>query len=332
MSEMGLGSDGYFRVQKETTYGTGVTGSMTLLPVMEGTDFIHTVQNIENANLIASRVKQAPDLGRKVTSGNFPMNMHPSLVGTLWNFLFGAASSAAVGDNAVVHTWLQDLTNSRDGSIFTSQFARGAELAEQYVSCMITKIIIEANNEGNSMVTCECIAKDRETDKPRITSFSFPTLVPYKFCHLVVSEDSLGAIEVDNMTLEIDMNYDLERYKLGDCTPKRVESLGIPIVTMNLTLDADQQYIDAAIAHTAYSFTLTWTGTDSAGTTPTVYSQVIELPGCRINPETSVPLTMERLKMELEIDCGYGGVSTGSGTDAVMYEFRTTDTTATYTA
>jgi len=333
MGDMGLGVDGYLRTQKEAAYGTPVVAAMVLLPVKEGADINHNVANIEQANLISSRVKQDPCFGRKTTIGSVPIDMHPSLIGELWNYLFGAASSVAVGDNAYTHTWIQDLTAEQDGSIFTIQFAKGSELAEQYVSCQINKISIEANNEGNSMVTFELIAKDRTTDVARITSFSYPALCPFRFSQLVISEAGLGALEVDNMTLEIDMNYDVERYKLGDATPKRVKFNGIPTVMMNLTLDADQQFSDAAIAHTEYDFTLVWTSSENAGTTPTKYSQTIELPGCRINPDSAAsPFTPERLKMELEIDCGYGGVSTGSGTDPVMFEFRIVDDTTAYTA
>ena len=331
MGEMGLGADSYLRVQKETTYGTGVTGAMTLLPVKEGTDLIHNVQNIENANLISSRTKQAPDLGRKVSSGSIIMDMHPSLMGTLFNFIFGAASSAAGVSSTYIHTWLQELTAIRDGAIFTTMLRRGTELEEQFTSCMVSKFIIEANNEGNTLITCEVFAKDRATDKPVITSFSYPSLIPFKFCHLVVSEAGLGTIYPDNVTLEIDMNYDLERFKMGDCTPQRPLFKGIPMVNMKMTVDADQQFIDAAIAHTAYDFTLTWTNTELAGGA-VPYSLVFELPACRINPETSVPLSPERLKMDLELDCSYGGATTGSGADSVQFEARVYDATATYTA
>ena len=333
MAEMGLGADGYLRVQKESVYGTGVTSAMTLLPIKPGTILNATDANIEQGNVIASRLKQAPELGRKLITGNIIMDMHPSLIGLIYNFMFGAAGGTTDNaDGSYSHYWLQDLSAERDGSIFTTQLAQGSELADQFVSGMISKITIESDNEGLVQLTAEVIYKDYSTDIARISSFSYPALVPLKFDQIAITEAGLGAITAEALTIEIDLNYDTERFKLGDDTVNRVVFNGIPQVTMTMTIDADQQFLDAARVHTAYDFTVTLTGSDNAGTTPTKYSTAFEFPGCRLNPELATEQTQERLKMDLEFDCSYGGTSTNSGADSVQFEVRVTDTESSYTA
>ena len=59
MAAMGLGQDGYLRVQKQVAYGTPITTSMTDIPALDGTFLHKVVSNIEQANLISSRLKQA---------------------------------------------------------------------------------------------------------------------------------------------------------------------------------------------------------------------------------------------------------------------------------
>jgi len=330
---MKLGTDGYCRVQKETTYGTADTSAMTLLPILEGTEIKATRAMIENKGILGSRINPAPELGRTLADGKLLIDAHPGLIGNIYNFMFGAATSTAVGDGAYNHYWLQDLTNERDGSIFTLELAQGSELADQYVSCVANKLIITADTENLVKYEIDFVAKTWATDVARISSFSYPTLIPYNFGHFTISEAGLGTLSnIESLSLEIDLNMDIERYKLGDVTRKRAVFNGRPIVSLKLTVDGDQQWIDAARAHTAYDFTITLTGTDEAGTTPTYYSTAIELPGCRLNPETLAPTTHERIKMDLEFDCSYGGTTTNGGSNNYMWEVRLTDTATAYTA
>lgn len=330
MAVMGLGTEGYTRVQKETTYGSPLTNTMTDLAVKPGTIANIVIENIENDNIIGTRLRQAPNIGRTICSGSLILNLNPATIGTLLNYAFGAASSAGIGP--YTHTWLQEITSVQtDGAIFTLQHAQGSELANQLTSCMIHKINIESDNQGNVLLTAEFIAKTYITNVARQTSWSFSAILPYNFSNVVITEAGLGTILTEAMSIEIDLGLDIERWKLGDATPNRVVFNKIPTATMKLTIDADQQFNDAAWAHTVYDFTITMTSTEIAGGS-TPYSFVLEFPGCRLNPETSAENTLERLKHELELICEYGGTTTGSAATNVMWEARVVDATATYTA
>ncbi|MFW9821371.1 MAG: phage tail tube protein [Candidatus Thorarchaeota archaeon] len=334
-TEMKWGADGYSRVQKQSVYGTAVTGAMSTVPIRGGAIRSIIVQMIENANIIAQRYRQLPNKGRKVNNFSLPMSIYPDDIGMWMNFFLGAATSAAVGDGAYNHYWLQELSAERDGSIFTYDFAQGAELEEQLIGCMINKIIINSDNEGNVTFTVEGVAKDYATDKARITSFAYSSKIPYAFKHVSITENGLGDISasIESINLEIDLAHDVEKFRLGDDTIKRMVFNGIPIITMDLTVDAEQQWIDAARAYTDYDFTVAFTSTENAGTTPTVFSFAIEMPRCRLNPELAHPEeSMERLKHDLSFIADYGGTTTNSGTDNVAFEIRVTDDTATYTA
>lgn len=335
MADMILGTEGYARFQKEADYGTGVTSAMTLLPILPGTEIIATRELVPNEGIMTSRMNPAPELGKKLVKGNILMDGHPGLIGPFMNFMFGAASnSSAEGDGAYNHYWLPNLTAERIGVIFTLQMAQGNELADQFVSCMIHKMTISINNEGFVKYNFEFTGYDWTTNVARITSFTYPALIPFNFGHCTVSEATYGTLTgIDQLEIVIDLNMEIDRFKLGSLSPARHTYMGRSKPVLTMTLDANQQWIDDARAHTSRDFIITLTGdTDQAGSTPTYYSTAIEFPGCRLNPETIAPNVNERIKMDLEFDCSYGGVPTNGGSTSYMYEIRVTDAAASYTA
>ena len=332
MALIGIGANGYCRVTKEAIYGTPVVSSFTDLPIKPGTALMIAKANIENDIVIGNRLKPAPNTGRTMCNGELIVDINPATIGKLLNYAFGLSTDTTVGDGAYTHYWLQELTADVDGAIFTLEQAQGVEPANQLTSCMIHKIAIEVDNEKNAQITLSYIAKTYATDVTRATSWSYSAILPYNFSNVTVTEAGLGAMLVDNLSIEIDLGLDIERWKLGDATVKRVLFKKIPQANMTLGLDADQQFNDAAWAHTSYAFTVTFTSTENAGSTPTVYSFALQFPGCRLNPETAVENATERLKHELELDCSYGGLTTNSGAVNVQFEARCTDATAAYSA
>ncbi len=334
MTATGLGADGYFRWQKEVTYGTPLIAAPTLLPVKGDTLIKNVAENIENANIISSRLLQAPNSGRQLNSGPLVLDLHPTLLGEVLNHAFGAAVSAANG-TAFDHTWIQQLTGERIATSFTCEQALGGDLADQFAGCMITSLTFEGDNTGNVQVTGTVVAQSVIEDVARISSFSFPTQIPYNFAFGVLNIDPSGVSpfnqDMNSFTLTLDMGYNPERFKFGSANIKQLTFQTIPIVTFSCNIDADQQFMDYARAHTPADLTLTFTSPEEAAS-GTVFATVFELPGCRLAPETEIPNGSERASMDLEWQCGYGGTTTGSGGNSVQFEVMHTDATATYTA
>ena len=148
MTISGLGQDSYVRIQKEVTYGTGITNSMTDLPCLSGSSFDAINENIENANMINSRVMQAPDQGRGIVRFAMQLNLPYSLLGELVNLFLGASADATVVDSTYTHTFLTPITGSSIGKSFTMQVAKGSATAEQYVGCVIDAFKITADSQG----------------------------------------------------------------------------------------------------------------------------------------------------------------------------------------
>ena len=105
MSGLGIGQDGYGRFQK-STYGTPATNSMTEIPLLESSQVSAMVQQIENKNIMFSRVRQLPNAGRNKVSGNIDLHGYPSLLGKFFNLLFGTSTD---GLEAMVPTSIHSL-------------------------------------------------------------------------------------------------------------------------------------------------------------------------------------------------------------------------------
>jgi hypothetical protein len=98
---------------------------------------------------------------------------------------------------------------------------------------------------------------------------------------------------------------------------------------LTANIDADKQFLNAARAQTTYDLLLTITSTEyAAGTTP--YLLAVEIPRALLKADTEISGANDTLSMDVEFDCGYGGVTTGSGATLVMAEVRVRDAVATY--
>lgn len=336
MANNGIGQDGYMQYQKETTFNTAATASMTQLPIAPDSKISGKVMQIENNIQVGQRFKQDPDAGREMCAGSFGMDAHPALIGGILNMFLGASDGDTDNaDGTYTHYWLQPLSGERVGTSFTLEQALGSDLAERITGCTIHALHIEGDNEGNLKVMCDVVGKEYTADITRITSFSYPSQIPYNFSNVVlnINPDGVGAfdVNVNSFTLDIDLNYDIERYKTGADSILQPVFNGVPIVNFSCELDADPQYVDYARAITSAALTATITSTENAsGSTP--WSTVVELPRAYLSQDTEIANGQERLTMSLDWDCSYGATSTNSGSDSVMFEIRHTDTTSTYTA
>lgn len=327
MAVSGIGQDGYVRIQKETTWGTAVTSSMTLLPVLPGSTFETVDMNIDNENIISSRVKQTPNRGRQTVKFSLKMNLPFTLVGALMNLLLGTSTNS--GASAYVHTWLMPITGLRVGKSFTMEVAKGGDTAEQFEGCVFTSLKIAGDNVGQIIVTLDGIGETFSENVARISSFSYPTTIPGNFSMAVLTVNS-SALSINSFEILMDLNYDLENFKLGSRFIQNPVFKGIPILTLKCNTDADRQFPVAAHAHTYYTTnSLVITSTEIAAAA-TAYKFELEIPKMKLAPETSIPVDNDRLVMDLDFDCGFGGTTTGSSSSVVMGEVRVTDATATY--
>lgn len=334
MARTGIGQDGYFRVQKETTYGTALTNSMTLWPVKPESLIKSMRERIENANIISSRLKQNPNLGREVATFEVPLDVPPTLIGQIFQFFLGASTNAGPSDSTYTHTWLLPITGSSVGYSFTAQQALGSDLADTYAGARIHQIMFSGDSQGNILTTLigTCEGVDAQ-GVSRITSFSYPSAIPFNFSmfnlNIDPADDSAFDQLCNSFELTINLGLDENRFKMGSYQQKTPLINTIPSVTLKVNIDADKQFVNAARAHTTYDFVLTITSTEYAGGT-TPYKLEVEIPKARLNPDTTIANANDTLTMDLEFDCGYGGTTTGSSGSSVMAEFRVVDATASY--
>jgi len=333
MAVAGLGQDGYVRIQKEVTWGTALTNSMTFLPILPGAEFTMEVSDIENKNIIASRLKQLPNQGRRNVKFKMSMNLHFTLVGAVMNLLLGASSDSNRTDSTYVHTFLTPITGQRVGKAFTMQVAFGGDTAVQFAGCVFNSIKISGDNQGQIILEMEGAAKLYTTGVARETSFSYPTAVPANFSMVNLNIDPADASAFDQVIYSfefgIELGLDLEDFALGSAYMQNPVFNTIPSVMLKANVAADKQFREAAQAHTLYDHILTITSTQyAAGTT---FSKVeVEIPKAKLSPSTSIPFDNDRLKMDVEFDCSFGGSTTGSGSTSVHAEVRVTDAVAAY--
>jgi len=334
MTRTGIGQDGYFRLQKEVAFGTDIVTSMTDIPLKEGLTKGFS-EMIENANFQGSRMKQEPDAGRTVCPlASLKMDYYPDLVGAIYQLFLGAASSSSEVDSTYTHTWLIPKTGERIGNSFTAQQAVGIDLVDQFAGCTISALVLEADTQGNMTMTFETRPQGYTEDVARISSFTFPTTTPFNWSFGAVSMTPLAGESktdacINSMTMRIDLQYDLERYKVGDKKIKQPTYLSIPQVTLDLNVDAERLFLTDARILKEWDITLIFISTEYAGGT-TAFQLDLELPGARLSPETEIPNENDALSMDLSFDCGYGGFTTGSPAADVIGELRIVDATAAY--
>ena len=329
-------------VQKESSYGTPVTGSETFLPVKPGTLFKGYPELIENSNVIASRLKQAPNQGRRLRTGTITMDMWPTLIGLVTELHLGASSNADNGDDSYIHYWLHPITGVNAGASWTVHQAVGASVADQFDGVKSNNMIIRADSSGNAEVELECVGQGLTEDVARETSFSYPsnaTSPPMYFGDAYITlTDSGGSDTIllcaNSIEIQLPMNYDTERFKICSSASNEIKEPvfnGIAGCTVTMNVDADRYLISRARDFTQMDLFIKFANNNyEPGSTPTYGYWQIEIPAVRLAPDTEIPTTEDRTQMDITFECGYGGTTTNSGTDEVMYEVKVVDAVADY--
>lgn len=327
MVALGIGQNGYLCLQKETTYGTAATTSMVMWPALPGSSFSYGPSNIENNNVINSRLKQTPNKGRNVAKFSIKIHMPFTLIGSAMNFFLGTSTNSGTG--AFVHTWLTPTSGSYCGSSFTMDVAKGAGLADRFVGCVVTDFSLNSDSTNNITLTFDGVAQSVTEGVARASVFAYPATIPGNFSmvNVVVNGSSLSC---DSVELKSSLNYVGDNFKIGSSNIVRPEFKGIPTLTMKLKTNADSQFVTDARNHTIYTSNLVEITSNENANGTTKFKFAIEIPKMKLNPETSAPYENDKLSMDLDFDCGFGGTTTGSPTTSVMAEYRVTDATATY--
>lgn len=332
-----IGAEGYCRFQQEVTYGNGIMTSPIYLPILPDTLIKGWTELIEKGNVINSRLKQNADLGRKIVEGVLTLDIYPDLAGKFFNWLLGLSSNAGGATTGYVHTWLAPANGTeRIATCYTLEQAIGEQLATQYEGCILKTLTIKSDNQKNITISAELVGENYTRDKERPESVSISSLIPYHFGQGTIELTPTGTTKfvqtVKSFELKFDMNYDTETWYVGSTGKLQPHFKGIPITTFKTTIDADENFRDYALAQILVDIDIALASGQQAGSESGNYAIAIELPGCRLSPETEIANSMEYGEMELEFDCSYGGKTTGSPTDDVMFEVRVTDATDTYPA
>ena len=338
MTVSGIGIDGLLRIQQEVVWGTAIIDAPTFLPIMPDSDFVYDNQRIENANQIGSRIKQLPNEGRKVVTGNINMDVYPDILGKVFNLLLGASVDAGAAETAYTHYWFSPDSGVRIPTSWTVEQFKGADTGAQFAGVMVTAITITSDNQGNQKIAMTCVGKNRIDNavvKPTVITVSSKT--PYYFGQgsLSITPSGVGEItqKVDAFEITIDLAYDIEQFKVGDqgLISQPVFN-GIPMINAKFTIDADKQFETYASDHKVCDIVLTVDSGQQAGSASGNFSYVIEVPQMLLATTNARANANEYMKMDLEFDGGYGGTTADSGADEKQFQIDCVDDTATYPA
>ena len=338
MTVSGIGNDSYFRTKKESSFNTAASGGdMLVMPVSPDSKMAMKRMQIENDVQVAARQFQKPNSGRESCQGNMNMDIHPSLIGDILNYAFGASDNDDDNaDGTYSHQWIQALSGEREGTSFTMEQALGADLAERITGCTIHAIHFSGDNEGNLKVACDVVGKNYTADIVRIVTFIYPSEIPFNFSHVTINVEPTGVsafdLDVNSWNLDIDLNYDIERFKSGSDSILQPVFNGVPVVNFGCEIDADQKFVDYARAITPADLTITSTSTEEASAGGKAWALLVELPSAILSSDTEIPNSGERMTMTLDFDCRYGGYTTNSPASNVMFEIGCTDTDSSYLA
>lgn len=331
MPSMGLGLDGYSAVKIETTYGTPSTTSMTPLPTRFESSIKRVIQPIEQVNTIASRFPQKPIAGREVVTVEQQLDLNPTFAGMLFQWFLGTASSTGPVDGTYTHTWQFRTTNDTVGKSFTIHEAQGTALGRVYAGVQLREITIASDAEGMVSVTTAGVAESQATnDVARISSLAYPAVNGYTFANVKVYLTPSGGSEAevlcDSIELVLNNGLDENRYKVGSAKTRQLQVNAGPSGSLKVNCDAEKIFKDNADIYKNYSARVVITSTGyAAGTTP--FKVEITMPSIMLSPETEIPNTAERLKMELTFNIHTGGTTTNSGATATGAEIQVVDAT-----
>lgn len=335
MPSMGLGLDGYVAVKAETTYATPNTTSMTPLPTRFESSIKRVIQPIEQVNTIASRFPQKPIAGREVVTIEQQLDLNPTFAGLLFSWFLGSASTTGPVDGTYTHIWQFRTTGDTVGKSFTVHEAQGTALGRVYAGVQLREITITSDTEGMVMVTTAGIAESQATnDVARIASLAYPAVNSYTFAnarvYLTPSGGSEAEVLSDSFEIVLNNGLDESRYKVGSAKTRQLQVNAGTTGSLKINCDAEKIFKDNADIYKNYSARVVLTSTGyAAGTTP--FKVEVIIPSLMLSPETEVPNTAERLKMELTFNIHTGGTTANSGATSTGAEIQVVDATTAWT-
>lgn len=333
MTRTGIGQDGLLRIGKESVYGTPVTPTV-YLPITPETKITAEIADIENNNQIGSRLKQEPNAGRATVTGSIALDQVPDLMGTMFSWFLGASANAGSAGVGYTHTWLSPVSGESAGLIYTVQQYIGADLGDEFASVTIKSMTLKSDNSGNQAMTIDVVGyKHSDDDVARPASVTISSKIPYYFGQTAITITPISGSPItqlcDSYELKLDLGLDTERFKIGSQFAEQPKFNTIPSCSLTVAIDGEKRFFDWATAKQYFSITVVTTGTDIAGGT-TPYSWAVEIPKAKLATSTNRDNGNDTIKMNLEFDCGFGGVTTGSAVVERMFEVRVVDATASY--
>jgi len=337
MPKTGLGQGGYLLVQKETAYNVATVSSLVTIPLESGT-IGYELEKIVKKNQVGSRIPQKPQSGRgKVGASDIVVQLAPDLFGQLMNLCCGAATTGSVSDEAYPHAWLVPITGESVGVSWTGRQAIGGDLASQFNGLKCIKWILKCGNDGIMTLTMTMVGVDlNDDDVARATTFAVSSADYYTFANAIatITPDGEGAITQPFNSWELMCDYGYleggQRFQAGSSVAVTPIFGTIPIVEFKGNIDAERRYEDWAVGLKDFALDIALTSSEIIGGGSTPYSADIEIPVAQLKSPTKRESGNDHLCMDLDFEV-YGGVTTGSGSDAVQMEVRVADGTATYT-
>ena len=274
--EIGVGTEGYFRVQVEATQGVtpaDFATASTLIGTITGTSINPNTKRIPRKKAVGSLYMQ-PDLqGSRYVTGEVKFIANTTdLQDQLQAFGFERSRVLNVAPTNTEDTYFFNsgvpTANSRTASsTFTIEDAWGSNTPYRYTGCIVTKVRIEATQNDNVMFTISFIGNDPQPQASRIAIPSFGD--GYNIANDITFGEGVGNstfITNSNLTVqnpltneettslraysfftEIDFMYEEESYDIGSKINRTYFRKDIPTVMVGFNLDAELYFIQNTI-------------------------------------------------------------------------------------
>ena len=213
MADIGVGSNAYIGIGKETTWGTAVAPTTFL----EFTDesIVKVINPIEPGALVGTRFKNGLYMTGSIDiNGNFSIEVNPDNIGLLLGATLGAETTTQVGTTTAYDHEFTPADTLIPLSIEVGRdVASAASKAFRYSGCEINTLALSC--DINSILKAEfgILGKD-ETEETAATP-SYSTKLPYVYTMGTVKIDSTAVAYVKSVTLNLNNNLYADRYVLN---------------------------------------------------------------------------------------------------------------------